>query len=501
MVPYLAAVGSAILMWAAFPPLGWGLVAFVAPMPLIAALRRVERGGVAVGLGFTFGVVFFGSMLNWVFALGGVAWFPLTLWLATTSAAMAFAVWLFREWPATRFFLITVGIWGVWELVRTTVPFGGFPWGILGYAAGSPPGFIGSVQWVGPSGWSVLAVAVAVGGVLVLEDTANWRMVVDVSVVALLLALAGGLFPPRPDGDTMAVAIVQGNSPCPATRCQNENQRIYEMHLALTRGIPDAEVDLVVWPENSTGHPFEPVGNAEVARNLEFEAQRIGAYLLISGTRRVDLAPDEFLNVNRVYAPTGDFVDEYVKRHPVPFGEYVPFRDLLDFIPQLDRVPRDMVRGDGPVVFTTPRGVIGSVISFEGAFSRLVRSEAQAGAGLIVVATNESSYGERSGLPSEQLIALARVNAAAVGQDLVLAAITGKSAFIEADGTAGEKSGILESAVLVDRVTFRDGPVTVFTRLGDWLLYLSFAIAIAAIFLPGEGRPVRAGSRSTLSVR
>ncbi len=498
MAPYLAALGSAIAMWAAFPPLGWGLLAFVAPIPLIAALRRVESGGVAIGVGFTFGFVFFGAMLNWVFALGAVAWIPLTLWLAMTSAAMTFAVWLFREWPATRFFLITIGIWSVWEVVRTTVPFGGFPWGILGYAAASPPGFIGSVQWIGPSGWSVLAVAVAVGTVLVIEDSANWRLAVDVSVVALLLALAGGLFPPQPSGDTMAVAIVQGNSPCPATRCQNENERIYESHLALTQSIPDSDVDLVVWPENSTGHPFEPVGNQDVARNLEFEAGRIGAYLLISGTRRVDLEPDEFLNVNRVYAPTGDFVGEYVKRHPVPFGEFVPFRDLLDFIPQLDRVPRDMVRGDGPVVFTTPFGVIGSVISFEGAFSRLVRSEAQEGSGVIVVATNESSYGERSGVPSDQLIALARGNAAAVGQDLVLAAITGKSTFVKADGTVGEKTPILEPAVLTGRVTFREGSQTLFTRFGDWVLFVSFLAAAAAIFLPGEGRPSRNGRRNGL---
>ncbi len=299
MAPYLAALASALAMWAAFPPLGWGLLAFVAPMPLIAAIRRAERGGVAVAVGFLFGAVFFGVMLNWVFVLGAVAWLPLTLWLSMTSAAMAFAVWLFRDWPPTRFFLITVGIWGLWELVRTTVPFGGFPWGILGYAAASPPGLIGSVQWVGPSGWSVLAVAVATGGVLVIEDRANWRLPVDVAVVVLLLLLAGGLFPPRPGGDSMAVAIVQGNSPCPATRCQNENRRIYEMHLSLTRAIPDADVDLVVWPENATGHPFEPVGNQDVARTLEFEAQRIGAYLLISGTRRVGLEPDEFLNVNQ----------------------------------------------------------------------------------------------------------------------------------------------------------------------------------------------------------
>ncbi|MFQ5555413.1 MAG: apolipoprotein N-acyltransferase, partial [Acidimicrobiia bacterium] len=471
MAPYLASVTGGLLMWAAFPPLEWGPLAFVAPAPLVWGLRRIERAGGAIGAGFLFGVVFFGLMLNWVLVLGAVAWIPLTLWLGITSALLGLVIWLFREWPPTRFLLLTVGVWALWELARATVPFGGFPWGLLGYAAGGTPGFIGSVQWVGPSGWSVLAVAFAVASVLTLEDRANWRLVMDSGVVIVLLAIAGGLFPPGPGGDSMAVAIVQGNSPCPAARCQNENQRIYESHLALTRTIDEAEVDLVVWPENATATPFEPVGNDEVEAALSAEASRIGAYLLVSGTRRAGLPEGEFLNVNRMYAPTGEFVGEYWKRHPVPFGEFVPFRDLLDFIPDLDRVPRDMVRGSEATVFPTPRGTVGSVISFEGAFSRLVRSEAQAGAELMIVATNESSYGTRSGLPSDQLIALTRVNAAAVGQDLVHAAITGKSAFITAAGTVGERTEIFTEALVVGRVTFRTGARTLFTRFGDWVLW------------------------------
>ncbi len=490
MAPYLAAFVSALLMWAAFPPLGWGLFAFVAPAPLVWGVRRIQRPVGALGAGFLFGVVFFGLMLEWLLVLGVVAWFPLTLWLASTSAVMTLVIWLFREWPPTRFLLVTVGIWVLWEFLRAAVPFGGFPWGVLGYAAGGTRGFIGSVQWIGPSGWSVVAIAVAVGLVLVVEDNTNWRLVVDTAVVALLLAFAGGIFAPEPDGDTIVVAIVQGNSPCPGSHCQNENQRIYENHLRLTRDIPEAEVGLVVWPENSLGTPFEPVGNPDVAGALSAEARRLGAFLLVSGTRKEGLADDEFLNVNRVYDPTGRFIGEYAKRHPVPFGEYVPFRDLLDFIPQLDQVPRDMVRGEEAVVFATPHGSIGSLISFEGAFSRLVRSEARAGAQLMVIATNESSYGTSSGLPSDQLIALARVNTAAVGLDLVHAAITGKSAFVFADGTIGGKTDILTEEVLEGRVTFRSGGRTLFTGLGDWLLYLSLLGAIAAVVVPGEDRPV-----------
>ena len=203
-----------------------------------------------------------------------------------------------------------------------------------------------------------------------------------------------------------------------------------------------------MWPENAMGTPYEPEENPDVRAALETEARRLDAYLLVSGTRVFDA--DQFLNINTFFGRNGSELDVYLKRHPVPFGEYVPLRSLFDFVPQLERVPRDMIRGDGPVVFTTDVGLIGSVISFEGAFVRYIRSEAQAGAQVQVVATNESSYGR--GPASDQLIAMARVNAAAVGQDLVHAAITGKSAFITAKGDIVSSTELLESGVLEGQV-------------------------------------------------
>jgi len=490
--PYLAAVVSALLMWAAYPPLDLGVLALIAPVPLFVALRSVERAWAALGVGFLYGIVFFGALLNYIRIVGMVAWIPLTIWLAATAAAYALFVWSFRLWPATRWWLIAVGGWGLWELIRTTFPWGGFPWGVTGYAVGGTPGFLGATQWVGPSGWSILGIAIAAGVVLVIEDHANWRLVVDPGVVVFLLALAGFLFAPSADGQVAQTAIVQGNSPCPQTHCQNENRRIYESHLALTETLEPASVDLVVWPENATGTPYDPSTNPEVEAQIAEQAIRLGAYLVISGTRSVSAT--EFLNVNMVYDPSGRKIGEYAKRHPVPFGEFVPLRDLLDFVPQLDRVPRDMVRGDGPVVFRTPAGRIGTVISFEGAFSRLIRSEVQEGADLLVVTTNNSTWGEA--VASDQFIDITRVNAAAVGQDLVHAAITGKSAFITAAGDVTSTSGLLTTEILMGEAQFRDAGRTLFARLGDWVLLVAVAAALAAIVTPGEDRPERQSAPS-----
>ena len=287
MLPYLAAIAGALLMWAAFPPLDVGPLAFAAPIPLFWALRRVERGFEAVTIGFLWGSVFFGTLLFWISILGFIAWVPLVLLMAAYFAAYGLVVWLFRLWPAWRWWLIVVGAGALIEFVRARFPFGGFPWGNIGYAAGGFPPLLGSVQFIGPASWTVLAVAFAAAAALVIESRDHWRQFVDTSVVIVLLGVVGALFAPTADGETLRVAIVQGGSPCPMVHCQNENQRIFESHLALTESIPDDGADLVVWAENSTGPPFEPENNDAVKAAIISQAGRTGAYFLVSGTRRV----------------------------------------------------------------------------------------------------------------------------------------------------------------------------------------------------------------------
>lgn len=484
MAPYLAVLASALLMWASFPPLDLGPLAFVALIPFFWAIRQVERGTEAVMLGFLWGILFFGILLYWISVLGFIAWFPLTITLGAYFAVYAFIVWSVRLWPQWRWWLISIGAFVGIELVRSHFPFGGFPWGNIGFAAAGFPPLLGSVQWLGPVGWSVLAVAFSAGAALFIEDREhNWRFIVDPAVVILLFAIAGSLFAPTADGNRLRVAIVQGGSPCPMVHCQNENRRIYESHLLLTETIPDNGVDLVVWAENSTGTPFEPEGNDAVRGAIIEQAERIGAYFLVSGTRTVD--QHSFVNFNILYSPEGVKLGEYHKRHAVPFGEYVPLRGLLGFIPQLDQVPRDMISGTEPTVFPMGEDQLGSVISFEGAFARSVQSIAANGAQLMVVATNESSFGETAA--SDQLIDMARVNAAAIGQDLVHAAITGRSTFITAAGVVGERTGLYTEEVLFGDVATRSAGPTLFTRFPHWPLVLTTVLLLIGLFWPGEG--------------
>ncbi len=478
----VVAVLSAALMWLSFPPVNLGFLVLVAPVPLLWALRRVKNRREAVRVGMLYGFTFFGGMLWWIFLIGAVAWVPLVTTLAVYVTGYALVMYAVRLWSPLRWWAVAVGGWTLFEFLRSRWPLGGFPWGAVGFPVGTIPGARGAAQWIGPTGWGVLVIAFAAALVLLAEEEVDRRPLEVVTALIVALSVAGLVFSPEAGGTAVRVAIVQGNSPCPREHCENEKQQIYESHLNLTRTLEAGSADLVLWAEDSFGGSFNPTFNPEVAAQMAGESVRIGAYLMAGGSRSA--GPTNWENFNVLFAPDGSIVGEYLKRHPVPFGEFVPARELLEFIPQLDEVPRDLIRGEGPVVFPMTAGgntfQLGSVISFEGAFPRYLRSEVKAGAQLLVVATNEGSYGRSPA--SDQLIGMVRLNAAALGVDVVHAAVTGHSTLVKADGSLGRaKTGLFTEEVLYGTVRVQESRRTLYAVAGDWLELA--AIGLGAIAL------------------
>ena len=484
---------SAALMWASFPPLDWGFLIFVAPAPLLWAMRRVTTVREAGWLGFLFGFAFWGSMLWWIRILGFVAWFPLAVVMALYTTAWALGMYLGRNFSMWRWWILAIGSWSLMEFIRARIPFGGFPWGAVGYPIGTLSWPRGSAQWIGASGWGVIVIGLS-ASLVVMFGRVNDRRPLELSLAVIVtFTFLGAIFSPDAAGQPVRVAVVQGNSPCPRIHCDNEKQLIFNRHLNLTAEIPDGAADLVVWGEDSFGGAVNPTFNGEVRRAMGGEAARIGAYLLAGGTRPG--VPGTFDNYNVLFDPTGEVIGEYLKQHPVPFGEFVPFRRVLEFIPQLDQVPNDMRRGSGPVVFPIEidgtRGVFGSVISFEGAFARHVRGAVKSGAQLIVVATNEGSFGVSPA--SDQLIGMVRMSAVSLGVDIVHVAVTGKSTIIRADGSIGKKTELFTQDLLTGVVNLQDSPRTIYAVLGDWVQVLAIlaALGVAAAALAGPTREFR----------
>ena len=305
---------------------------------------------------------------------------------------------------------------------------------------------------------------------------------------------------PTVEDRNIEISIIQGNSPCPGAKnkCSNERQRIYDSHLSLTQSLSTEQVSsgnlnprLIVWAESSSGFSNAPLIHDRVLKQISKESIRLGSYFLIGGDRPI--ADNYFENYGIFISKatlnnSGEIVGQYLKQHPVPFGEYIPFRRYLEWIPPLSLVPRDMIRGNEEKIFIIEENniKISPVISFEGSFERYIRRSVQSGAELIVILTNQASYGE-SGM-SDQFILMSRANAISNYRDVVHAAITGKSAFIS--GINGEvySSTELFTADTSTEVLNAYSYKTIYSIWGNYLNYIMISLGLIYFLRFGENK-------------
>lgn len=185
-------------------------------------------------------------------------------------------------------------------------------------------------------------------------------------------------------------------------------------------------------------------------------------------------------------APDGEVVERYQKTHLVPFGEYVPGRRALDWIPMLDQVPRDAIAGTEPGLFQIEAGPVAPVISFEGDFGSLVRARMGEGGGrLLVVATNTSTWGDS--WASIQHVAFTQLRAAENGTWVVHAALSGISAFVAPDGSVTQSAELWTRATLRETIRMSSGP-TFYGRVGDWLPILCLLVSLVDLVLVSRRR-------------
>jgi apolipoprotein N-acyltransferase len=475
-------LGAGALLALAFPEPDVAPLAWIAVAPLLWTIRGGGPGR-GFGLGFVFGVGFFSVLLFWISIVGYVAWVLLII-LESLFLGLFGALWALLA--RYRSLAVRVGLaaalWAAIEGLRSTVPLGGFTWGQL--AQSQHDLFMWTLRpaaWGGA--WLVAALLAAVNALAAEVLAAHgWRRALPAVAAIALLGVPLLLPVGESDGPVLRVAIVQGNVPQDFSGSFYEKElAITRSHAELTRSLDPKGLDLVVWPESSVGLDLQR--DPEVRQLVLDAARSLGVPMIVGGNLDVDA--DRYKVVAFHISPEGEIADIYQKTHLVPFGEYVPGRDLLGWVPMLDQVPRDAVPGAEHKVFELPRASIAPVISFEGDFGSLVRKPLDAGGDLLVVATNTSTW-ERS-WASAQHVAFSQVRAAENNVYVVHAALSGISAFIDPHGQSLERSGLYEATTLVHDVGFGGGN-SFYTRTGDWVAYLSVAAVVVGLlgFLRGR---------------
>jgi apolipoprotein N-acyltransferase len=298
--------------------------------------------------------------------------------------------------------------------------------------------------------------------------------VVSIGSVVAITVLAGVAPDGGPARSTVQAAAVQGGGTRGLRKAQVDPATVFSAQLAATAMVPPpaGPPRLVVWPEDVVALDTALAGSpaAEAIGNL---ARRLGATVLVGVT---EPAPGRhFLNEVVAFGPDGHIVAHYEKVHRVPFGEYVPERGIFGHFADLSGVPLDAIPGHGDGVLRTPAAVLGAMVSYEVFFPERARVPVRAGADLLVVPTNTSSYATTQ-VPTQE-VGASRLRAIEEGRDLVQAAPAGYSAIIDNRGTVRAISVLGRRQVVVRDVALRTG-LTVYAHVGDLLAIL---LAVAGI--------------------
>jgi apolipoprotein N-acyltransferase len=249
--------------------------------------------------------------------------------------------------------------------------------------------------------------------------------------------------------------------------------------------------ELVLWPENSSD--VDPFVDGRAAAMLDRAADAAGVPILVGAVLRGP-GEQQVRNAGLVWDTSGWTGDIYIKRHPVPFGEYLPGRAVLERLVHrfATEMPNDFVKGYKPGVINVAGTTLGDVICFEVAYDGIVRDTVDRGAQLLVVQTNNASFGRKG--ESEQQLAMSRLRAVEHGRTTIQVSTTGQSAVIAPDGTVVAASGLYEAAVLVAEVPLRTSS-TLADRVGFFPEAVLVVIGILAIIAGcGTGRRGRVGA-------
>lgn len=462
----------------AFAPMRVVWFAIVGPAVGLWAFSRAATVGGGALAGLLYGFAFTFLTFRWMLELDLIAYVVLCVLQSCFWALIGGVTrWMSRLGPA--WWVVGVAAtWTVVELVRARFPVSGFEWGQLGLSAADTVARRAAAI-VGALGLTTLMVAVAAGvTVVIVHRSRRSTLPLAVALAALIGVTALGTVSWTTPGETLQVAFVQTDPPCAgefAQDCPDYSDVLLGMYVERTRTL-ETSPDLIIWGEDALfgGETLDTVGRQFVERFDPLPAP------LLAGTATPE-EPGRFFRWAALFDTDGTLLGGYAKRRPVPFGEYVPLRSLLGGISDVGRlVPSDLVPGRdaSPLILPLDNGTarIGTVVSWEVSFSRLVRDVGRHANGLATL-TTVSSYGTTAA--SDQLLTTAQLRAAEHQKPMAVAATTGQSAMIDPTGELVAKTALLQRDDMTADMPLRAG-LTPFGRMGDAPVA---AVAVAALLL------------------
>ena len=511
-----AAIGAGVLVCTSFPPFGWWFLVFVAFALLAWVFTHESTTAVGgFGYGLLFGLAFYVPLLPWISSfVGAVPWLALSLMEALFPAIFGLLAVVVRRLPGWPVWFAAA--WMLTEWLKSVVPFGGFPWGVIGFSQTDGP-LLALAHWGGAPFVSFAVVLVGFClAAIVLEAVRRWSprdgaversphavLVPGLCVVLVLLSVA--LASPHlrksgagaGDDPPVVVAAIQGNVPRLGLDFNAQRRAVLDNHVQQTMQLAEdvregraPQPAVVIWPENSSD--IDPLANPDAASQISAAAEAIHAPILVGA---VVAAPgysrDNPASSNTVIvwgdsehgsAGPGERHDKQIVQ---PFGEYLPWRGFFKhFSSYADRAGY-FVPGSGDGVVHAAGVTIGVTTCWEVIFDRAARESVLNGAQLLAVPTNNATFDEAM---SAQQLAFARLRAVEHDRYVVVAGTTGISAVISPDGRELARTAFFEPAYLDLPVRLKSGltPATKWGPIIEGLLVLvGVAVVVAAMLQNG----------------
>lgn len=475
--------------------------------------RLVRRGFL---LGYLCGVLWYGGNCYWIYdtmhVYGALPPLVSALLLLAFSLYLGLYFGLFglslalvrRATGDTRLALLSAPLlWTAIELATARIT--SFPWDQLGYSQVDNAMLSLLAPWTGVYGISfVLAAANALlAGVFLLNRRTHQRSFA-LTGVALMTAGTIGIFVPAPHPNTTATAmLIQPN--LDVAGANNWNGPEWDRHLAefayladqqcksYIAGIPQTGAptgqilcppyathpDLVAWPESPA--PFFEL-DARLPRSLATIAINEKAPLVVGAVgveySSADQAYQDY-NSALIFSSQGQQIGRYDKIHLVPFGEYIPFQNLLAFAHSLTGRISSMSAGEVRKIFRLDGHRYGIFICYEAVFADEIRQFARLGGEVFVNVSDDGWYGDTSA--AWQHLNMARMRAIENRRWILRDTNNGVTAAIDPYGMVRQSIPRHQTDVLPASYGFvRD--LTFYTEHGDLFAY---ACAILATGLVG----------------
>jgi apolipoprotein N-acyltransferase len=531
LIDFCLAVLSSLLLVVSFPEFDLGFLAWIGLLPLLIAINGKSLK-YSFLISFICGVLFFGGVFHWIFEIQKYTMLHEALLGLYLGPCLGFFGMTFnffiRRWGRTAALFFAPFMWVSLEYIHSNLSFLSLPWALLAHSQYQYPAIIQIASITGTYSISFLIVMVnsALASLILgrskspvpcstttenlrlspLEKGGNclippfykgrWggkgkRALLILTALLIATALIYGYVAVSTPitGNRIKISVVQGNIEQVKKWDRRYAREIMQIYADLTEEAAKSQPNLIIWPETATPGAI----NQDVRLHMEVRniAKKAGTYLLLGSAQHQKFAEKEKKRFK--YLNSAFFIDpqsklgknqRYDKIRLFPFGEYLPFKDIIPWsylnVPNIS----EYAAGKEFTVFEIPGFRFGVIICWENVFPELVRHFVRNGAQFMVNVTNEAWFGKTAA--PYQLLSMSVFRALENRVFVVRCANTGISCIIDpygriVDRIKNEKGqDVFIRGVMSGWITPLDSN-TIYTRYGD--IFVWVAIFGTVVFL------------------